>query len=113
MVVSPAHLRNYVDSLSYFRTVQIPLKNIIRDHKALDTFNLHVIMISRIINRKLFLDIARVICDKDNIPDNKRDPDNLKNVILQPPATLNSIQSFFKDHYSHTMQNDDYHTHDF
>ncbi len=60
-----------------------------------------------------FLTLPRVICDKDNIPDNKCDPDNLKNVILQPPAILNSIQSFFKYHYSHTMQFDDYHTLDF
>ncbi len=77
MVLSPIHLRNYVDSLSFFRTLQIPLKNIICDHRALETFNLHVIMISRIMNH--------VICDKNNVPDNKHDPEILKNDILQPP----------------------------
>jgi hypothetical protein len=141
MVVSSTHHNNYIDSLTFYKTIQIPLKNIIRKplgrndiNRNLDSFNLHAVMISRImyhvslffklyilysfdnneqfpvINRKLFLDIARVICDKDNVPVNKRDPNN---IYLQRPAISNPIQRFFHNHYSHTMLNEDFHSLDF
>ncbi len=86
------HIANYVDSLSIHSTVQIALKDIVRDPFVVDTIESHVIMISRImnhvslffkmfiihcfdnninfpeINSKFIADIARIICDKKNDP---------------------------------------------
>ena len=120
-IASAAHLKNYIDSLSHYRTVQIPLKNIVRDQKTIDTINSYVIMISRVmnhtsiffkmfilysfdnyfafpvINRKLIVDIARIICKQTKIPNNK---------ILDEK----SLEYFFHHVYSDTMDPDDRNT---
>ncbi len=89
-VATAAHIYKYNDSRTFYKTIKIPLKKIVRDPLVLNNINSYVIMMSRVmnhislffkmfilysfendlpfptINRTLILKIARVICDKKN-----------------------------------------------
>ncbi len=126
-----AFLANYKDSLSFFKTVQIPLQSIIRDNVSLDIINSYVIMVSRVMNHvslffKLFIltyfkhnidlpvinvqfisDIARTICKHSNSMHNVDVPDGQFLVVDK------SIDDFFHNIYLPTMEIEDYSTLDF
>jgi len=97
-VATAAYINKYIDSRTFYKTIKIPLKKIVRDPAVFDSINSYVIMMSRVmnhvslflkmfilysfennlpfptINRTLILKIARVICDKKN--HHGHDPDN-------------------------------------